>query len=348
MATKSVFQEFDVNALAQYSLGSNSERFGLLSRGVVNEVIITEDKTSVDSMYDIIKTPTIKTLKKGNYKKAFVIPGCEVSADRLKQSLKDHGISMTNDYEIADLIITHDNLHKSFENGDNITTNVLFGTMWNYEAYDMSNSGSLLSVSNPNNVPVIYTPAVADKVNRYNLDNEVSLYDVAYLTGMGCNLAYRIGTEGLAVVDTDTVLHESASLTVLDEELLRTLQGCLESYNDENLAMAAKMIPTLDYTKNYHLLWRLADSLWSYSHKFSRDKDVNYWMEKANISRLRDLSAEGMIKWLDKRDLLDTTTFRYLEPICRKEIYISNRELYVFQCQVRPEYRKYLKHSTNE
>lgn len=348
MATKSVFQEFDVNALTQYSLGSNSERFGLLSRGVVNEVILTEDKTSVDAMHDIVKTPTIKSLKKGNYKKAFVIPGCEVSADRLKQSLKDHGIGMTNDYEIADLIITHDNLHKGFNNEENITTNVLFGTIWNYEAYDMSNFNSLLGVSNPNNLRVIYTPAVADKVNRYNLDEEISLYDLAYLTGMGCNLAYRIGTEGLAVVDTDTVLHESASLTVLDEELLRTLVGCLESYNEENLSMAAKMIPTLDYTKNLHLIWRLADSLYSYSHKFSRDKDVNYWMDKAKIKHYRDLTAEGMIQELHNEGKLDTITFRYLEPICRKEIYISNRELYVFQCQVRPEYRKYLKHSTNE
>jgi hypothetical protein len=32
-----------------------------------------------------------------------------------------------------------------------------------------------------------------------------------------------------------------------------------------------------------------------------------------------------------------------LEPIVRKEIHISNRDLYVFKVQVKPEYLKYVK-----
>jgi hypothetical protein len=55
------------------------------------------------------------------------------------------------------------------------------------------------------------------------------------------------------------------------------------------------------------------------------------------------MNAENMIEWLDEHELLTTESFRYLEPIVRKEIIIHNRALYVFKVEVKPEYRKYLK-----
>ena len=36
-------------------------------------------------------------------------------------------------------------------------------------------------------------------------------------------------------------------------------------------------------------------------------------------------------------------SFKYLEPIVRREIRISNRDLYVFGVSVKKEYQKYLK-----
>ena len=58
---------------------------------------------------------------------------------------------------------------------------------------------------------------------------------------------------------------------------------------------------------------------------------------------LRRATAEDIIKYLEEEEYLDTESFRYLEPIVRKEIVISNRELYTFKVQVKEEYRKYLK-----
>ena len=55
------------------------------------------------------------------------------------------------------------------------------------------------------------------------------------------------------------------------------------------------------------------------------------------------MSAQDMILDLEKEEKLDSESFRYLEPIVRKEISIHNRDLYVFKVQVKPEYRKYLK-----
>ena len=53
-------------------------------------------------------------------------------------------------------------------------------------------------------------------------------------------------------------------------------------------------------------------------------------------------TAQDMILWLEEKDLLNKQSFRYLEPYCRKEISIHNRDLYVFQVSVKKEYKKYL------
>ena len=66
-------------------------------------------------------------------------------------------------------------------------------------------------------------------------------------------------------------------------------------------------------------------------------------MDKSNFTRYSRASAEEMIKYLEEEEYLDSESFRYLEPIVRKEITISNRELYTFKVQVKEEYRKYLK-----
>ena len=52
-----------------------------------------------------------------------------------------------------------------------------------------------------------------------------------------------------------------------------------------------------------------------------------------------------MIKWLEEKELLNVKSFRYLEPIVRKEITINNRELYTFKVAVKKEYQKYLKNA---
>ena len=78
-------------------------------------------------------------------------------------------------------------------------------------------------------------------------------------------------------------------------------------------------------------------------YNFNRDKDVQYWLKESQFNRFSRKSAHDMILWLEQNEKLDKVNFKYLEPIVRKEIHISNRDLYVFKVQVKPEYLKYLK-----
>ena len=79
------------------------------------------------------------------------------------------------------------------------------------------------------------------------------------------------------------------------------------------------------------------------SSHFNRDKDIQYWLEQSNFNKFSRKSAQDMILWLEVNEKLNSTSFKYLEPTVRQEIHISNRDLYVFKVQVKPEYLKYLK-----
>jgi hypothetical protein len=54
-------------------------------------------------------------------------------------------------------------------------------------------------------------------------------------------------------------------------------------------------------------------------------------------------SPQDMILWLEEQEKLCRITFRYLEPLVRKEISIHNRDLYTFKVAVKKEYQQYLK-----
>jgi len=219
----------------------------------------------------------------------------------------------------------------------------MMNKLWNYETtLGDSNSTGVLKAVADSGLECIVTPQITDRVRYYDIDMEESLYDVWMLTGMAINLAHLIDTTDLTVVDPETVLHSSANLLTLDETLLADLKAQLNSYSDDK-ALALKIVPTIDYTKNLHLMWQLAQDCSSLEYADNRDKDLQYWLKESNFRSLMRKSAQDMILWLESRELLNKTYFKYLEPIVRQEISIHNRDLYVFKVSVKKEYQQYLK-----
>ena len=131
----------------------------------------------------------------------------------------------------------------------------------------------------------------------------------------------------------------------MTEQLMENIKKMCDNYHssDEEVEMAGKIIPTIDPTGEPYLLYKYAvDFLENCSYKYSRNKDVLYWMDKHDISYLANRNAEQAIKYFEEKELLDSRCFRALEVKCREQIQISNRELYTFKVQVKPEYRKYM------
>ncbi len=343
MANKSVYQDFDTDALVYFGLETDPT-YGLVSSTSINKVLCTQDQTTYDKINTILTVPTEDDQTFRNKKKAFILPRCNVSQDRLKSALKEHGITVTNDYELADLIIGHEEIttHR-LQNGENIPSTVMMNKIWNYETtLGDSNAVGVLKKIADSGLECIITAKVTDTVRYYDIDIQESLYDVWMVSGMALNLAHIIDTTDVSVIDPETVLHASATKMTLDEQLLSDLKTQLNSYTDDK-ALALKIIPTIDYKKNYHLLWKLAQDCNSLEYADNRDKDLQYWLKESNFSSFMRKSAQDMILWLEDKELLNKINFKYLEPIVRQEISIHNRDLYVFKVSVKKEYQKYLK-----
>ena len=345
MANKSVYQDFDTDALAYFGLEQDTIYGVLSTSGEIDKVLCTQDQTTYEKINTILTVPTEDGTTFRNKKKAFILPKCTVSQDRLKAALKEHGITVTNDYELADLIIGHEDIstHR-LENAENIPSTVMMNKLWNYETTLGRSSATHpkeIAIAN-SGLEVIITPKLTESVRYYDLDIEDSLYDSWMLTGMAVNLAYIIDTTDVSVIDPETVLHASATKMVLDEQLLADIKSQLSAYGDDK-ALALKIIPTIDYKTNYHLLWQFAQDCNQITYADNRDKDLQYWIDASGFTKLERRSAQDMILWLDNEDKLDKVSFRYLEPIVRKEISIHNRDLYTFKVAVKKEYQQYLK-----
>lgn len=344
MASKSVYQEFDPAALQHFGLESAPE-YGVLTSSGVETVKLIDSVDTYDKLKNLLCKDTVDATTFKTKTKGFLLPMSPISIDRVKAACKEHSITITNDYEAADFIITHDNFWDSFNHGETIKTTKMMAKLWNYEAFDNSN-GRIPEVENYyagyNNL-VIYDAKWEKHTNSYNLYGAESVYDQWLITGMLVNIAYKLEIGELDSINVDIVAHESASKQILDEQLLKDLSTQIRSYNDEDVNMAAMMIPTIDYTQKPHLLWEFSQQVSSSMYKFNRNKDVQYWQEAAQFDKLYNRSAQDMILALEKEDRLDPESFRYLEPIVRREIRIQNRDLYVFKVEVKPEYRKYLR-----
>jgi len=308
----------------------------------VETIYLSESISMYDKIKDLLTLETTSDLTL--VKKAFVLPMHNVSTDRLKAALKEHKISITNDYEKADFIIPHTNFYDQYNNVDNIPQSKLMFHLYN--GYFQNDHRKLVEdyhKDTGNNV-ILDKRSLGDR-HQWNVDYTSAPYDSYCFSKMALTLADMVDKGEMEVVETDTILNQSANRVPLTEELMEDIKKMVDNYSasDEEIEMAGKIIPTIDPTGEPYLLYKYAeDFLDNISYKYNRNKDVLYWMDKWNISYLSRLNAEQAIKHFEDKELLDSRCFRALEVKCRQEIQIHNRELYTFKVQVKPEYRKYM------
>ena len=335
MAKKTVFQPIDKLSLETFNI-EDSKTYGIWKNKYANEieeVIITESVVAYSKLRDTIETETTNDLS--NFKKAFVLPLCSVSADRIKLALKEHSIGVTNDYEEADFIVSHNYFYDTLSSGGSLKTTLMMYDLTNYYT---CNSINTLAEDFP--YPVLYDDRIKADYPSYNQDTESAPYNSYVITGLALNIGHKIKNGELAVVDVDTVLDSSANKQTLTAQLVDDITAMMNSHDDRN--MAAALLPTIDFNSEYELLWQLAQNIGNEEYQFNRNKDVAYWWDNSNIRELKRMNAEEAILYYENKGVLNNKIFKYFEPICRQEIYISNREMYTFTVQVKPEYRKLL------
>jgi len=343
MASKNIHAgEFPDQAVLDLGFEDGNQVGFMVSSNQIEEVYLSESLSQYDKIIELLETETTNDLSQ--VKRAFILPMHNVSTDRLKAALKEHKISVTNDYEKADFIIPHTNFYDTYTQVDNIPQTKLMFKLYNgYFSNEHRQSVQDYHADTSNNV-ILDKRALGDS-HQWNIEYTSAPYDSFCFSNMSIILAKMIEDGELQVIETDTILNQSANRVPMTKELMEDLKKMIDGYDvsDEELEMAGKIIPTIDPTGEPYLLYTYADFLDNKSYHYNRNKDVQYWMDKHDIHLLSNKNAEQAIKYFEERGELDSKCFRALEVKCREEIQIHNRELYTFKVQVKPEYRKYMK-----
>ena len=314
---------------------------GMVTNTEIEDMFLSESVAQYDKVRDLLATETTADLTV--VKRAFVLPMHNVSTDRLKASLKEHKISITNDYEKADFIIPHTNFYETYHNVENIPQTKMMFKMSN--GYFCNDHRPLVEdYYEKTGNDVILEKRSQDNHHQYNMNYESAPFDSFIFSNMSIVLADLIEKGEMQVIATDTILNQSANRTPITEQLMEDIKKMIDGYDpsDENIEMAGKILPTIDPTGEPFMLYSYAHMLQNNSYRFNRNKDVQYWLDKYDIHRLSRLNAEEAIKHFEEIGELDSRCFKSLEVKCREQIQIHNRELYTFKVQVKPEYRKYM------
>tara|TARA_R100000900_G_scaffold108076_1_gene83824 strand:+ start:985 stop:2016 length:1032 start_codon:yes stop_codon:yes gene_type:complete len=343
MASKNIHAGgFPDQALLDLGFEDGNQVGFMVNNTLIEEVYLSESLAQYDKIIELLETETTSDLTQ--VKRAFILPMHNVSTERLKAALKEHKISVTNDYEKADFIIPHTNFYDTYTQVDNIPQNKLMFKIYNgYFSNEHRQAVQDYHNDTGNNV-LLDKRALADQ-GQWNIDYTSAPYDSYCFSKMSIILASMIEDGELQVIETDTILNQSANRIPMTEELMEDLKKMIDGYNvsAEELEMAGKIIPTIDPTGEPYLLYTYSCLLDEKSYHYNRNKDVQYWLDKHDVHALSNFNAERAIKYFEDKGMLDSRCFRALEVQCRQEIQIHNRELYTFKVQVKPEYRKYMK-----
>ena len=346
MASKSVYQDFELTALQHFGLES-APKYGVLTSSGVKTVITISTVDKYNNLKDLISKETLTASTFKTKKKGFILPLSPISISRIKAACKENSITITNDYTQADFIISHDNFHRKYYNNEEIGQSNMMCKL-NYFVSYKSTSNIIKEIDDY--VSKFNNPVIYDKkwnlASRYNLSGMEDV-DRYMLTGLLVNIAYKIDKSELDVINVNTVVNNCTSKQVLDIDMVEYISNLVKSNDAEDRCMVTMIIPTIDYTQKKHLLWKLSRNIFNWMYRIPKNKDATHWLEKAKLEDLYHKSAEDIINDLIKEDNIDNESFTYLESFARKEIKIINRNLYTFEVKLKPEYKIYLQKNKN-
>lgn len=332
---KTIFQPINDTAVTYFNLDSEP-LYGVQDNdGMFNNIIATNDDDLYEKVCKVFEVSTNKLFTSSKYEKVFVMPNHNVGLDKIKELCKEYKIKLTNNYEEADLILTHDYVCKkcedethTFEDGEKIPNRLSLFTLWNYNLYVRPSGEKVIIESGVNG-------------QQYGTFGE-RLMEANCISGLGLNVAYKIDTNECDVFHLDTFVVSSAESQMMDEDLCDTLLSMAEG-TGEDWNVAKKIIPSINPTKNLHLIWKFANNVSYYRMNTGRDKNLDHWKNLVKWDTISDSSASEAIEYFERMNLLCKDSFNYLENIARGEIEIHNRSIYTFKVKIKKKYERFSK-----
>ena len=346
----------DIDDTIVESLGITERDYpGMVTSGNldISKVLVSENGTKFNELDEILQGQDDNIIL-SNYKgkKAFVVPGCDISMEKLKHVSKEHGIKLTNDLDDADIILTHIFVSDDIHNTDPIPLKKLM--------FSFNNGYALTSIGTTHNIwaartneafenygHIIYDKRLSSIFNLHSdqVEYESLPYDTYVYSGLAIKILDKIINHNIVRIKADTLIEESPNQRAITEDLMNQALAMYDAGNEDR-ELLVKMLPTFRTDINHHYLWNLCRNINDYN--LPRDKDCKHWLNKVNYDSLNRMSPEDFITRYDQTNELTPAGFKFAEPECRQEIRIHNRELYSFKVQIKPEYHKYLKIKKDE
>lgn len=262
-------------------------------------------------------------------KKCYIMPGNSVTGQRLAEFLKEYDITITNDSSKADLFIFN-------KRKDNIYDPILNK---NCSFYDTETY-------------FWYIEHDLKKILKYNLESYMRENDISD-SRMHAKQTYRwnsiIGGTALNILASgkpivyEECIRKKIKTFVLDDESVESFSAMLDTRRDEDLAIVAKIIPTIDVMTNQDKVFKfILDNKYTLCGYFNRDKDVQFWLKDIHAHKFYNSNASYLIRKFHNENILTKEGFKYLEKIARGRIEIHNKEIYSFSVKIKEEYKKYL------
>ena len=113
-----------------------------------------------------------------------------------------------------------------------------------------------------------------------------STYDSYVFSTMPIALAKQIEDGELDVIETDTILNQSANRVPMTKELMEDIKKMIDTYDasEEEYDMAGKIIPTIDPTGEPYLLYEYAEFLERKAYNYNRNNLLNHPSYFGNVS----------------------------------------------------------------
>lgn len=330
--SKAVYQEVSENIIDNFKVGA---RLSALTSNKKNGEIYSFDHGEFNRIAELL-SPNQKFKKSSTKRKAFVLPDVKYTVARIREYAKNVNLSIVNDLNEADVIISHNDVKKEFSYHDTISPKSL---AFHYQGVVYINSEetetALCKFDHPKAINISY------QLNRWQSWRAKSSSDQFYLcTPLALMIAYQVEQHNVPVYNIEDIVKEQEGIDI-DKDLIDMLYSQCNS-TDDDFKMAQKIIPTIDVSKKPYLIWHLVQKLTPYYYKLSKSKDVQAWMSKHDWDSLSGYNAEQFCKYLINKDEMTKEAFAELEPIMRREIVIYNRDFYKFQVSIKDEYKKYL------
>lgn len=313
----------------------------------LSTILASENATRYNELAELLEGDCEQCVTTYKDKKAYVIPGSNISADKLKMTCKEHHINITTDLEKADIIITNDNSYGDVYGHEIPKQKIMFDIENGYgiTEYDSDYSQFNKWMVTECIKHTLWDAKLNDSLDLslYNCEYDSLPYNTYLYTGLALEVLNKIVIENIPTIHGSRLVDESPNQVILTKELLDQLKA-MNDGSVEDRTLLKKILPTIKCDTNHHLLWDLCNNINEYDLGVNRDKDLKYWFtNKIKYNSYYNMTAEQFIKDHDEDETLTPEGFKFAEPQCRKDIYISNRELYTFKVEIKPEYQKYLK-----